>query len=142
MIFSSSRFQMSPQEGQSRLSALASKCWKVRTWEEPMRVGAGNTEFNNWLAVCVGPEKVVRVVSSNDIVPFARGSYQVMQASNVIEVYNPDATRNVWRRCQGGNDPFCSAGLNCRERSWENHMRYGGVYFGSAMCRPSTPSSK
>lgn len=94
----------------------------------------GNTEFNNWLAVCVGPEKVVRVVSSNDIVPFARGSYQVMQASNVIEVYNPDATRNEWRRCQRG--------LNCRERSWENHMRYGGVYFGSAMCRPSTPSSK
>jgi hypothetical protein len=97
----------------------------------------GNTEFNTWLAVCVGPAKLVRVVSSNDIVPFARGSYEVMQAPNVIEVYNPDASQNVWRRCQGGNDPFCSAGLNCRERSWENHMRYGGAYFGSAMCRPS-----
>ena len=95
---------------------------------------AGNTEFNQWLADCIGPEKVVRVVSSNDIVPYARASSTVQHAANVIEVFNPDTSKNEWRRCMGPLDPKCSAGVPCQSRSWKDHMRMGGIYMGAKIC--------
>jgi hypothetical protein len=98
----------------------------------------GNTIFNKWLADCIGPEKIVRVVSSNDLVPFSRVSPEVQHAPNVIEVYNPDSNQNVWKQCMGGVGPDCSSAKNtCSQRSWENHARIGGVTFGASMCAPA-----
>lgn len=98
----------------------------------------GNTIFNKWLADCIGPEKIVRVVSSNDLVPFSRVSPDVQHAPNVIEVYNPDSNQNVWQQCMGGIGAECSSAKNtCSQRSWENHSRIGGITFGASICSSS-----
>jgi hypothetical protein len=116
--------KLNPHELRERLVA-------IYTYGQPP---IGSTKFSTWISNCIGSQKIVRVVSSNDLVPWARVAKNVEHPSNVAEVFNIRSSSNYWHECMGPNDRQCSAGVNCALRSWENHSLYGGLKFNKKIC--------
>ena len=75
----------------------------------------GSTNFNTWIANCIGPEKIVRVVSQWDLVPFSRVASNVNHPDNVLEAYGYNAKENKWRWCLGPDDRVRFCLLNKRD---------------------------
>lgn len=103
----------------------------VYTFGQPI---AGSTKANEWMAQCIGPEKMVRVTASNDLVPWMGFAENVQHPMSVIEVYNPNSYENEWRQCQGSVSRKCSYGVRCISRSWSHHSMYGGFGMGFDLC--------
>ena len=100
----------------------------VYTYGQPL---VGSTKFNEWMARCNNPKKIIRVVSANDVVPWGRMAENVKHPSQVIEVFAPNPFQSKWHQCLGPENSRCSAGIDCSQRSWDHHSRYGGVRIGS-----------
>lgn len=94
----------------------------------------GSASFNDYLASCVGADKIVRVTGSNDIVPWFKVTRETAFSQSIVEAYAPDPTRNEWRFCQGPNDGKCSAGVPCLKKNWDHHSQVGGLRISSALC--------
>lgn len=96
----------------------------VYTYGQP---SLGSSSFNDYIALCLGAERIVRIVSSNDIVPWINvGSNQNRHSELIKEVYAPNPKSAEWVICQGSRDTRCSASTSCKNKNWENHSRYGG----------------
>jgi hypothetical protein len=103
----------------------------VYTFGQPI---VGSTKAGEWMAKCIGPEKMVRVTASNDLVPWMGFAENVQHPSSVIEVYNANSYANEWRRCEGGVDRTCSFGVRCALKSWLHHSMYSGFRMGIKLC--------
>ena len=99
--------------------------------EQPL---IGSTSMATWMSDCIGPEKIVRVVSSNDLVPWARYAKNVRHPESVREIFNVDSDKNEFITCQGPGDKRCSKKYNCLKRNWDNHSRIGGIQLGGTFC--------
>lgn len=105
------------------------------TYGQPV---TGSTKFNDYVARCIGPEKYVRVVSSDgmlcffarnsiDIIPWF-GTTEIKQHSSLVkEVFAPDFNQPKFVTCQGPHDTRCSAGASCKRKSWTHHSLYAGL---------------
>jgi hypothetical protein len=81
-----------------------------------------NTVFADYAAKQIGADKIVRIVSSDDIVPF-NGLGDTRQHSSLVgEVYSPDAFEPEFVECK--KKDACSSATGCDEKSWDNHSKY------------------
>jgi hypothetical protein len=87
----------------------------------------GSTTFADYMARCIGPQKIVRVVSSDDIVPWVGAGGKSKHSSLLKEVFSPNSYAGEWIICQGPEDTMCSARTGCSKKNWNNHSRYGGI---------------
>jgi hypothetical protein len=111
----------------------------VYTFGQPI---VGSTKAGDWIAQCIGPQKIVRVTASDDLVPWVRFADNVQHPSSVVEMYNPNSKSDVWVRCQGSLDPACSYGIQCSLRNWAHHSFYGGFKMGFDLCRSLPDDTK
>jgi hypothetical protein len=65
---------------------------------------------------------MVRIVSSDDIVPFSGLGDGRQHSSLVTEVFVPNAFEPVFVKCATRSE--CSAATTCAEKSWVNHSKY------------------
>ena len=103
----------------------------VYTYEQPL---VGSTLLATWMADCITPSKVIRVVAANDAIPWMRAASNVQHPATVIEQFNPDPNQNVWKQCMGPNEGGCSKQHSCLNQSWKYHSFIGGVRVGSGLC--------
>lgn len=108
----------------------------VYTFGQPI---VGSASVSEWMAKCIGPKKIVRVVTYNDLVPWGRMSPNVDHPQSVIEVYNANPFTSKYRRCQGSRDPSCSYGISCARRSWSYHSQLSGFRMAKKFCQILTP---
>jgi hypothetical protein len=88
----------------------------------------GSTAYTQWVADCIGPDLILRIVSSTDIIPWMNvGEFEARHAANVREVYFPDAYNPYYEVCYGDRDIRCSAGVDCSQKDWIHHSDYGGL---------------
>ncbi|RKP18783.1 alpha/beta-hydrolase [Rozella allomycis CSF55] len=124
------------------LAYLYALHWKVKgnnlaalyTYGQPI---TGSLSFNDWAAECIGPEKYIRVVSSDDIVPWF--SFHVLlkkiaHSSLVNEIFFPNPHDTAFRVCKGSLNSDCSYGISCGKKVWDNHSLYGGLTSTQALC--------
>lgn len=86
-----------------------------------------STTYAEWAANCIGADRIVRIVSSTDIVPQMHLDYDKQHPGNVVEVFFPDAFVPAYNVCLGGDDPNCSAGIPCSQKDWMHHSDFGGL---------------
>ena len=92
------------------------------TYGQPV---AGTTAFNEYATQCIGPQKYIRVTSSNDVAPFIKSDDLHKHPVNAKEIYAPFPQKPIWKQdCVGNEDPRCSSGVPCAKKSWENHSLY------------------
>ena len=103
----------------------------VYSYSQPL---LGSTSFATWMTECIGIEKVIRVVSSDDLVPWLREAKNVQHPQSLPEVFNPNSNLNQWQICQGPNDDNCSAGTSCLKKNWKHHSFIAGVRLGGPIC--------
>ncbi|EPZ34596.1 alpha/beta-hydrolase [Rozella allomycis CSF55] len=104
----------------------------IYTYGQPV---IGSTFFTEWMANCIGVNKIVRVVSENDIVPWVRSNSQQSHPANMPEIYVPNANENKWIACKGSLDPKCSIQTKCDAKDWTTHRFYGGLFAGEQLCK-------
>ncbi|RKP11340.1 Alpha/Beta hydrolase protein [Piptocephalis cylindrospora] len=109
----------------------------VYTYGQPE---VGQTTLANALAKAIGPSRVIRVVSSDDVVPHMLDNKGdgVRHAENVNETWMPDPMHWKVVECQGSQDSNCSSSISCSDRSWDHHSWYGGFWAGRRFCTLST----
>jgi predicted lipase len=93
----------------------------------------GNAEFADAMADIIGTDKVIRLVSKNDVVPhvgFLRGSHPTK-----VNEYFVEMDGVVPRVCDGGQDKTCSLKIPCRQWSWEHHSSVGPLSTRMEICR-------
>jgi Lipase (class 3) len=103
----------------------------VYTFSQPL---VGSTAFATWMSECIGIDRVIRIVSGDDLVPWVREAKNVQHPQSIAEIYNPNPAYNIWRKCQGPNDENCSAGKSCLKKDWAHHSIFGGVRAGRSIC--------
>lgn len=103
----------------------------IYTYAQPL---IGSTLVSTWMADCIEPSKIIRVVAGNDAIPWMRAASNVQHPSTVLEQYNPDPTQNIWSQCMGPSDEGCSKQTTCTKKSWEFHSFIGGVHVGGPIC--------
>jgi hypothetical protein len=94
------------------------------TYGQPV---TGSTNFNDYFAECYGPENYVRIVSSDDIIPWVGTSSNRQHSSLVHEIFAPDFNEPKFIKCMGPKDKNCSAGTTCKSKSWDHHSVYAGI---------------
>ena len=104
----------------------------VYTYAQPI---IGSIAFNNHLASCIGSEKIIRVISENDAVPFVRIADNVNHADHVRVVYGYNHSRTVWNVCTGPNNSSCGSGIPCDERNVDYHSWFAGLRIDGKICK-------
>lgn len=127
--------------------ALLSSLWLSLYYRDSLPIKAvyafeapstGSNSFNDYLAKCVGPNKIVRITSSNDIIPWGRVGAENQFSKSVKEIFAPDPTKPVWKSCLGPNDPQCSSSIPCSKKNWDNHSIIGGLRLMKSICSLAT----
>lgn len=85
----------------------------------------GSTTFNRYMTNCIGAHKIVRVVTSDDLVPWSRSWNKVLHFGR--EIFNEDPNSPDFQVCLDQLDAKCSAGIECSQKSFVNHGICGGV---------------
>ncbi|KAL3895373.1 MAG: hypothetical protein SGCHY_004739 [Lobulomycetales sp.] len=94
----------------------------------------GTTAYTEWLAACLGPDRLVRIVSSNDIVPWMGADLDNrLHPGNVAEVYFSDPFVPAYRVCLGGAGVGCSRETPCEEKDWLHHSDFGGLRISKSL---------
>jgi hypothetical protein len=84
----------------------------------------GSTSFNDYAAECIGVNRFVRIVSSDDIVPIISRGVKMQHSQKWKEVYAPKPAEPEWVICQGSKDGKCSFTDSCGEKKWDHHSVY------------------
>jgi hypothetical protein len=103
----------------------------------------GNALFTDWLSETVGPNRVLRIVSTDDVVPYMSDNawkknvkpdelIRQSKASPMVYFTSP-YTPQAPTVCVGPHDPKCDQ-FTCVQRHWEHHSWYGGFWMGERYC--------
>jgi hypothetical protein len=85
-----------------------------------------NTKFGDYSAQAIDPEKIIRIVSSNDIAPFNGIGAGRQHSALVDEVFLPDEFAPEFTICETGET--CSASETCETKTWSPHSMYEFVF--------------
>lgn len=90
----------------------------------------GSHIFTDNVVECLGPDRVVRVVSGGDLAPWSNAGSEIGHSELVKEVFSPSGTVGEWVVCQGALDEACSYGVPCEDKSFADHGTFGGLAMG------------
>jgi len=122
---------------------LARPKWNMRAAYPIGGPIVGNALFSDWLSTTVGPKRIMRIVSSDDIVPYTSDNTwkkdvkpeDLIRQSNESPViyYTKPYAPGPPQICTGPHDKKCDT-FTCTSRHWEHHSWYGGFWMGERYC--------
>jgi hypothetical protein len=101
------------------------------TFGQPL---TGNQAFVDSLAESIGPDKIIRIVNGNDLVPHIGLSPGGAHPMEPDEHFVKSETGQILT-CRGGQDPICSLGISCLQWSWRTHSELAGFSMREELCR-------
>lgn len=98
----------------------------------------GDKDMVAALVNLTGPDRIVRTVNGNDMIPhfgFVPNGYH---SPLVTEYFIPPGKENIIT-CQGGQDPTCSDSIPCLQYTWAVHGQLGSWSIRRDLCGIQTP---
>lgn len=95
----------------------------------------GNQAFVDGVADAIGPQKIIRVVNKDDIVPHIGFAPEGAQPSNVTEYFIPQRGGPMRTCTQKDRKRRCSEQFSCFQWSWHHHSEVGDFSMREDFCR-------
>ncbi|RKP26105.1 Alpha/Beta hydrolase protein [Syncephalis pseudoplumigaleata] len=97
---------------------------------------ATSKEFSDWALGKIGRDNYLRILSSDDVVPFLRpngGKFGHARQARVLYFPDPDSPEGA-TLCPHDGHEDCGAKKLIRSRGWKHHNFLGGLIIATNMC--------